>query len=261
MIELPECQIVGVFGPVASGKTHLVKKWVDSLNRVVVVDGTGEFVEANMTQVWASPAQLHRTLKASPWVFRVCYQPGPDLEEDFGWVLRCLWVHQTDKYLVVDEFHSICPNNAAIPDVQMMLRYARHAKLGFIGVSQRIADVHKLFTSSCRMIVLFWTQEARDIDAIGDRWGSDVANKVANLRPLIYDDVNEVTRQVPQCMVIMKGSLHGPQIYDFQTETFIGATASLPNREDSDNRNTEGLDEREPGDGVPDMPVSGLPEQ
>jgi len=35
---------VGVFGPVASGKTFLLKQWVQSLNRVVIFDSTQSLV-------------------------------------------------------------------------------------------------------------------------------------------------------------------------------------------------------------------------
>jgi len=208
-----------VFGPVASGKTFLLKQWIESQNRIVIFDVTGEFVvDESFVHVYSNPKQLASILKQTPYVFRIAYEPGKDLETDFYWTLSALWVTPSDKLLVVDEFHMICPVNAASADVQQMLRFARHDKLGFIGVSQRIADVHKLFTSSCRMVVLFNTREARDWDAIADRYGSKCADTVANLRPLLYDDVNEVTQQIPQCVVIELGQ--APRVFDFKTDTF-----------------------------------------
>jgi hypothetical protein len=212
---------VGVFGPVASGKTYLVEQWLRDENRFVRFDATGESAEdTSVTQVWASPRELFNIIKASPWYFRISYQPGPNLEEDYKWVLNTLWVQDCDKLLVCDEFHLICPNNAGTPDTEMMLRFARHDKLGFVGVSQRIADVHKLFTSSCRMSVLFWTQEARDLDAIRDRWGQKVADMVANLRPLVYDDISKQTTQIPQCVVYEKGGF-GARVFDFATDSYV----------------------------------------
>lgn len=225
-LKLPRGKIVGVFGPVASGKTYLLEQWLQNENRFVRFDSTGESAEdTRVTQVWASPRELYNVIKTSPWYFRVSYQPGPDLQEDYKWVLNTLWVQDCDKLLVCDEFHLICPNNAGTPDTEMMLRFARHDKLGFVGVSQRIADVHKLFTSSCRMSVLFWTQEARDLDAIKDRWGDKVAKMVANLRPLVYDDISKVTSQVPQCVVYEKGG-QGARIFDFQTDSYISGGES-----------------------------------
>jgi hypothetical protein len=205
----------------------LIKEWLRNENRVTTFDVTGEFVaDESFTRVFASPRQYATILKESPYYFRIAYEPGSDLEEDFYWVLAALWVTPSDKLLVVDEFHELCPVNAANSDVKKMLRYARHDKLGFLGVSQRIADVHKLFTSSCRMVVLFRTRDARDYDAVKDRWGKKCANMVANLRPLIYDDVAKVTHQIPQAVVIELGK--DPVVFDFASDSFVAGNTTEP---------------------------------
>ena len=212
-----------MFGPVASGKTHLVKQWMEGQNRVTVFDVTGEFVsDESFMRVFSNPKQYAMILKQSPYYFRIAYEPGEDLEYDFYWVLSALWVTPSDKLLVVDEFHELCPVNATNAQVKKMLRFARHDKLGFMGVSQRIADVHKLFTSSCRMVVLFRTRDARDYDAVKDRWGKNTADIVANLRPLIHDDVTKTTQQVPQCVVCELGK--DPVVFDFATDCFVKNT-------------------------------------
>jgi hypothetical protein len=236
MIELPSCKITGVFGPVSSGKTYLIEKWAEEQNRIVVFDATGEFIDKpRYTQIVANPRKLWQLLKNQPYFFRVCYAPGRELETDFAWVLSALWHTQSDKLLIVDEFHEICPVSYKSDDVNTMLRFARHDKLGFIGVSQRIADVHKLFTSSCRTVVLFWTQEARDLEAISDRWGRVVSEQVASLRPLIHDDVTGITTQIPQCVVIQKG--REARIFDFVKDDYI-----CDNRETSAEENEEELE-------------------
>lgn len=229
MIDLVPCTTVGVFGPVASGKTFLFRKWLQKENRVVAFDATGELLtEPGLVSVWASPRELYARINASPYYFQIAYVPGRDLQEDFNWCLRILWQFDSPKLLAVDEFHLVCPNNAIDDDMETLLRFSRHAKLGIVGMSQRIADVHKLFTSACRLTILFYTQEARDLDAIRDRWGSEVQAAVMRLRPLIYDDATKITQQVPQCVVCRKGA--GFQIYDFATDTFIspGSGQELP---------------------------------
>ena len=221
MIELVPCTTVGVFGPVASGKTFLFKKWLEKENRVVAFDATGELLaEPGFVEIWASPKKLLAAIEESPYYFKVAYVPGTPLIDDFNWVLKILWSFDAQKLLAVDEFHLVCPNNAIDKDMETLLRFSRHAKLGIIGMSQRIADVHKLFTSACRLTILFLTTEARDLDAIRDRWGDEVKDAVCRLRPLIYDDAMKETRQIPQCVVCRKGA--GFQIYDFQTDSFIG---------------------------------------
>lgn len=229
MIELGPCEIVGVFGPVASGKTYLIDRWLDGQNRYVRFDVTGETIDrAGIEHIWHSPLQLHDRLLLDPkrrHYFRIAYHPGRDLERDFYECLAVCWRSPVYKLLVVDEFHEVCSVNDTPDYVRTMLRYARHDHLALIGASQRIADVSKLFTSGCRMVILYWTQEARDLIAIQDRWGKQTAEAVRNLRPLIYDDVSKTTKQIPQCVVCTKSA--PPYIYDFQTNKVL-AIASEP---------------------------------
>lgn len=224
MIDLVPATTIGVFGPVASGKTHLFKIWLQKENRVVAFDSTGELMsEPSFQAVWGNPEELIEIVKASPYYFKVAYVPGKPLLTHFNVVLKTLWLLDSQKLLAVDEFHMVCPNNMIDDDMETLLRFSRHAKLGIIGMSQRIADVHKLFTSACRLVILFYTQEARDLIAIRDRWGSKVEKAVMNLRPLIYDDDTKVTHQIPQCVVCRKGA--GFQVYDFATNTFLKSGA------------------------------------
>lgn len=224
MIELGECEITAVFGPMASGKTYLIEKvWLPAQNRVVRFDATGESLEdPTFEHVWQSPKALYERLEENPLYFRIAYHPGANIQEDFYWVVRCLWRLNVYKLLVCDEFHEVCNVSETPKFVQTMMRYARHNHLAVIGASQRIADVHKLFTSGARKVVIFFSQEARDLLAVRDRWGSEAENLVANLRPLLYDDRTKNVRQVPQALVIEKGS--PPRIYDFQKGAYVNST-------------------------------------
>jgi hypothetical protein len=233
MIELGQCEITSVFGPMASGKTYLIEKiWLPTQNRYVRFDATGESMEdPEVEHIWKSPRQLYDRLTANPYYFRIAYHPGTNIQEDFYWVVRCLWRLDAYKLLVCDEFHEVCNVNQTPLFVQSMMRYARHDHLAVIGASQRIADVHKLFTSGSRKVVIFYSQEARDLLAVRERWGAEAEKKVARLRPLLYDDRSKNVRQVPQCLVIEKGS--PPKIYDFATGVYTSDT-SLPEGSEDD---------------------------
>jgi hypothetical protein len=239
MIELGQCEITGVFGPMASGKTFLIDQWLETQNRYVRFDATGESVdEPGVVHVWKNPRQLYDLLEQNPYYFRIAYHPGADIQTDFFWVLKCLWRLDTYKLLVCDEFHAVCSVNETPKFVENAMRYARHDRLAIIGASQRIADVHKLFTSGCRKVVIFFSQEERDLRAVRDRWGEEAEEMVANCRPLLYDDRTSSTRQVPQCVVIAKGS--PPQIYDFKTNSYVGAGSERPEDSDQDDRDLSG---------------------
>lgn len=221
MLPLPAGQMTFVCGPVASGKTYTIKQWLAAQNRYVIFDGTGEFLDASGVETfWATPKGLNDRIVASPYFYRLVYQPGRDRREDFRHVLNLLWWKNHHKLLVCDEFHEMCPVEGTSESIEMMLRFARHDRLAFIGASQRIADVNKLYTSACRMNVLFWTQEARDLDAIEARWGC--ADLVANLRMCIYDDTTQTCHQVPQAVVCEKGKK--PYVWDFQSDRIVGET-------------------------------------
>jgi hypothetical protein len=226
MIELGQCEITAVIGPMASGKTYLIENdWLPTQNRVVRFDATGESMEApGWEHVWKSPKQLWERLQENPYYFKIAYHPGTNIQEDFYWCVKCLWRLDVYKMIVCDEFHEVCNVSDTPKFVQTMMRYARHNHLSVIGASQRIADVHKLFTSGARQVVIFYTQEARDLMAVRDRWGSEAEEMVANLRPLLYNDQSKEVRQVPQCLVIRKGS--PPQVYDFATKSFVNSADS-----------------------------------
>jgi hypothetical protein len=223
-LTLGPCEIVGVFGPVASGKTYLITQWLKECTRYVRFDVTGETThDPSVEHFWSNQRGLfnmYQRIKERPYYFRIAYHPGIDLEWEFRKTLSALWRRvEIFKTLVCDEIHEICSLHGSPEEVRTMFRYGRHAHLSIIGASQRLADVDKLYTSSCRKIIIFRSEEARDYAAVEDRWGTDCADAMDNLRPLIYDDVNRVTHQIPQCLVIPRGG--SPQVYDFKTDQFL----------------------------------------
>jgi hypothetical protein len=227
VIDLGQCEITAVFGPMASGKTFLIEKeWIPAMPpRYIRFDATGESMDdPNIEHVWRSPQALYKRLQENPYFFKIAYHPGTNIQEDFYWCVKCLWRLDVYKTIICDEFHEVCNVNQTPAFVQTMMRYARHNHLSVIGASQRIADVHKLFTSGARKIIIFYSQESRDLLAVRDRWGSQAERMVANLRPLLYDDRTKNVRQVPQCLVIEKGS--PPKVYDFQTGSYVNSSDS-----------------------------------
>lgn len=202
MINFPDGEMVGIFGPVSSGKTHLIKKWLQTQNRFVAFDYSGELMY--LESYYNYPKYVYNRVKQNPYFFKLAYIPGVNVEDDFKWILWALWFAPVKKLLVCDEVHRIMPNVVRQrPEVETLLRFARHANLSFIGASQRIQDVSKLFTSACRTNILFQTNESTSLDAIQDRW--NCAEMVRNLRPLIYDDYNRIVKQKPQVVICQKG--------------------------------------------------------
>lgn len=220
MIPFPEGQTIGIFGPVASGKTHLIRQWLKNQNRFVAFDYSGEFLE-EYECIAQSPGAVLKRLQANRYYFRIAYVPGPDVETDFEWVLWSLWHQPVTKVLCCDEIHSICPNNGLGVSGPMgtLLRFARHDHLTLIGASQRIQDVHTLFRSAARTVILFKTDEYNSLKAIDESYGC--GELVRSLRPLIYDDNRKVTLQIPQAVICRKGET--PVVWDFAKAALLNS--------------------------------------
>ena len=251
-INLGPCEITGVFGPMASGKTYLINQWLkQGQNRYVRFDSTGETCDdVGVEHVWQSPAALWARLKQNPYFFQIAYHPGGAMSDDFHYALQCLWRIDQYKLLVCDEFHEVCSVNETPAYVKTMLRYARHAHLAMIGASQRLADVHKLFTGGCRQIILFKNDDARDVDAVRDRWGKECALVFQKLRPCIYDDVKKICLQIPQALVIVRGSK--PVVFDFKTDAYVSTLGVRPCSEETDPEISSEGDSGEPESGLND---------
>lgn len=208
---LPECIIVFVAGPVSSGKTHLMRQWINQKERVLIHDIAADYLSNEYEHIWSGNKQnkavrlLAERLKSNPHYFRIAYHVGGEtVHEDFFYQYACIWQLSTPRWFFIEECHEVAGMGMA-PGMENILRYARHNLLGIVAASQRIADVSPLLRSSARMVVLFHTKEYRDLIAIRERWGADVENAVKNLRPCIYNDETKVVEQEPECVVYLKG--------------------------------------------------------
>lgn len=202
-------------GPVASGKTYLAQKWYTMLPRAVVFDTSAEYDELPGEHFWNKPKAFAERIEQAEEKreeYHLIYHPGADANVGFEWVVRALWQPLEPRVLICEEVHEFMNPSYEHPQMRIVSKYARKRNLGFVGISQRIADTHRNFTSACRKTILFYTQEARDLDAIAERWGSKVADTVSALRPLVHRDGTDSTEQTPQAVVIERGE--APVIVD-----------------------------------------------
>lgn len=202
--KLEECTLVVVCGPVASGKSWLLEEWFNMMERTIFIDSTAALFDDSYEHIFANPSQVCWRLQKNPYYYRIAYHPA-DIFGAFHWCATAIWQFSQSRWLIIDEVHEVCGVSGVEPMMKKILRYARHNFLGMVGASQRLADVSRLLTSGARMVVLFYTEEARDLDAIADRWGNAVADAVTRLRPCIYDDANKICYQHPECLVIKRG--------------------------------------------------------
>jgi hypothetical protein len=206
--ELIDGELTFLCGPVASGKTFLARKWYESQERAVMFDTSAELDDLPGEHFFQSPRKFSERMEraeSESGGYHLIYHPGVDPAIGFEWVIRAMWQSLEPKLLIVEEIHEFMNPTYEHEHMRIVSKYARKRNLGFVGVSQRIADVHRNFTSACRKTILFYTQEARDLDAIGERWGTDAADSVRALRPLVYRDTTGKVEQTPQALLIERG--------------------------------------------------------
>ena len=206
---LPESKIIFVAGPVASGKTHLLRQWAMMKERVLIHDVAADYLSDEYEHIWSNKQEAVKVLaqrfKSNPHYFRIAYHVNSEtIEEDFFYQYACIWMLQQPRWFFIEECHEVCGIRMA-PGMENILRYSRHNLLGVVAASQRIADVSPLLRSSARMVVLFHTKEFRDLIAIRERWGMEVEKAVRELRPCIYNDDTQELEQAPECVVYLKG--------------------------------------------------------
>jgi hypothetical protein len=205
-------QVVFVGGPFASGKTFLLQRWFERMTHVLLFDSAGDHIDnPGAEHIWGSPKALAERLNGEHTQdgYRIVYHPNADIQEGFDWAMSAIWQRPEPRWFILEEVHELMNPWNQHPKMKTLNKYARKAgSLGVIGSTQRLADVHKDFTSAARMSVLFHSEEANDLRAIGDRWGTDVEDAVRGLRPLQYSDADEVVSQTPQAVLTRRGQGH-----------------------------------------------------
>ena len=185
-----------------------MRKWLEMCERAMMYDSAGEFDDPQRyTQVWGSPRELLGMIEENPYYYRIAYHPR-NFSDDFFWASAAMQLQSMPRWFFVEEVHEVASFNSTHESMTDLLKYSRKMQLGIVASSQRIADITKELTSASRMQVLFNTNEIRDLEAIGDRYGMDVRQTVEQLRPCIYDDEMKVCHQEPECLVRIKGVGH-----------------------------------------------------
>lgn len=201
-------QVVFVFGPVASGKTFLLTQWAEKEEHVLLFDTAGDHLDNGAFEhIFNNPRALADRMADARMEdsYRLAYHPQ-NVEEGFDWCMSTIWQRDEPRWFILEEIHELMNSWTQHPKMKVLNKYARkRASLGVIGSSQRIADVHKDFTSAARMSILFFSTEATDLKAISERYGSEVADAVRGLRPLLYDDASGTTSQIPEAVVWKRG--------------------------------------------------------
>ena len=202
-----------VFGMKGSGKTFLVQNGlIPAIDRLIVYDGEHDYPEENVSwdgkgkgefSRWYMFHDFHSLVKHLIKMSReknvrkkskIVYRPKDNTSmAEFDFFCRCVYTFG-NYYISVDEFHNYLPSRAGrIPRwVAQVLRLGRHKNIGFIGISQRPADVNTAFKGLASKAFIFRLVFSHDVKYMVDWFGRalESVRELDGFRFIYFDGKN-----------------------------------------------------------------------
>jgi len=193
-------RIIGILGRKGSGKSCALRRVVAQVRRLLVFDPLCEHAEIcpnRLDSIDRLAAFLRWTRGRSVW--RAHFVPHGDLREQFD--LFCKWAyHRGSLTLAIEEVPMMVHPNWAPAGFSEVLRLGRHRRVNVVWTAQRAAEVARQVTACTDVWVLFSQTEGRDLDALAERCGPEIAAKVARLGMhdyLVWDVIARAERHCP----------------------------------------------------------------
>ena len=182
-------RIVGIVGRKGAGKSTFIQSHLRASPRVFAFDVMDEM--AVIPNRLGSIRGVERFFAFAggrdSWAAR--YVPEGDLEEAIDQV--CPLVYERRNLLFVCEEIALYTRPGSVtPAFGKLVRTGRHREISLVWATQRPAECAKSITALTDLWVLFSVTEPRDLDAVADRCGAGVSERVASLGPhefIIWD--------------------------------------------------------------------------
>lgn len=181
--------IIGCVGLRGSGKSTALREIVSCRPRLVVVDVLGEHGFGQQVSDLDEALDMLDTVQGRE-NFAITIQPG---RGDLVGVVDavCDAVFEVGSLaLSLEEIPHYCTAGSMPEGLSVLARMGRHRHVDLIYTGQRFAELPRRLTATTDYFVLFGQREPRDLEALSDRVGRDVAGRVEGL-PLhgrvVYD--------------------------------------------------------------------------
>lgn len=174
-------QIVGIVGRKGTGKSSYLRQLLRYCPRLLVFDVMAEHVPEGGNRLESS-AQLAQFLKWSreQEKFAGTYIPDGGLDEEIEEVSRLVY-GRGRLCFACEEVPLYTQPGYMPPFFGKLVRTGRHREIDIAWTAQRAAEVPKTLTALTDMWILFSQVEPRDLSALSDRCGREVAERVAGL--------------------------------------------------------------------------------
>lgn len=173
-------RIVGVVGRKGAGKSTYIRSHLGVCPRVFLFDVMAEYDSIpNRLETISGVERFFQWAKdRDTWACR--FVPGGDLEEAIEQI--CPLVYRQGSCLFVCEEIALYTRPGSVTaEFGKLIRTGRHKEISVVWATQRPAECAKSITALTDLWILFSITEPRDLDAIADRCGAEIANRVSAL--------------------------------------------------------------------------------
>jgi hypothetical protein len=172
--------VIGCVGLRGSGKSTALREIMSCRPRLVVVDVMGEH---NFGQRVGDLEEALEMLDAvqDRETFALALQPG---RGDLAGVVDqiCDYVFEIGNLtLALEEVPHYATASSMPEGLEALARMGRHRHIDLVYTGQRFAELPRRLTATTDFFVLFGQREPRDLEALAERVGRDVAERVDGL--------------------------------------------------------------------------------
>lgn len=175
-------KIVCVAGRKGSGKSTKAREILERCDRLFLFDTMGEHVW--IPDRFESLTDADIFILGTPYVDTFEASLVPEGDDPVSEFTECCSVCYDvgNMLFAVEEVPMLDMSAGHMPRrFNKIVRLGRHRNLSLLYTAQRLAEVPRALTAATDVFVLFCHSEPRDLEAIADRCGGEIARKVQSL--------------------------------------------------------------------------------
>jgi hypothetical protein len=175
-------KFIGICGRKGTGKSVTARRILQRQGRVFVADQMFEHTWIPQHNTFDNLDEVEEFFDWAEGQRHCCgsYIPQGDLKEEMEDLCGIVYEHGNVVF-GIEEVASLCGPNFLPPALSKITRLGRHQSLSMVYTTQRAGEISRALTAATDIFVLFHCAEPRDLAAIAERCGNQVAERVAAL--------------------------------------------------------------------------------
>lgn len=169
--------IVIILGNRGMGKSTLANHIISKFNRTLIFDATCN--DYNIGEICYYAINLYNYVNYP----KVTFKPKEDINYAFNFFTSFILKTQVNRMILVDEIEQFASKHKINPNLAKLVRWGRHANLGFIFVSKTTSEIHNLLLSQANHLFCFKIHLPNQLEYLSKWIGKEIINKIRNLQP------------------------------------------------------------------------------